>query len=178
MNSGSSSRIVSVDGDQSESSPRSMIDIPGWPRGHGASPPIFSGRTVTVIDASALVAFVLREDRWESIEEVLRETPSSVELLPLEAANAVLIARRRKRIDPPEAVQALRTIRALSGVSVDLAPHAPLLEGAWEIAREQEVTLYDAVYVALADRERTSLASRDQAQLTAARNVGVRVLEV
>ena len=101
-----------------------------------------------------------------------------MELLPLEAANAVLIARRRRRIDPPEAIQALRTIRALSGVSIDLAPHTPLLEGAWEIARDEPVSVYDAVYIALAARERTSLASRDRAQLTAARNVGVRVLEV
>ena len=133
---------------------------------------------MTVIDASALVAFVLREEQWESIEGVLHEGPASVELLPLEAANAILIARRRKRINSSEAMGALRMVRDLSGLAVTLSPHAPLLEWAWEIAEDQDVTLYDAVYVALARRERTSLASRDQAQLKAARNVGVRVLEV
>lgn len=124
------------------------------------------------------MAFVLREEQWELIEGVLHEGPSSVELLPLEAANAILIARRRKRIDSSEAREALRTVRDLSGLAVTLAPHPPLLDGAWEIAEDQDVTLYDAVYVALARRERTALASRDQAQMKAARNVGVRVLEV
>ncbi|MCI4369535.1 MAG: type II toxin-antitoxin system VapC family toxin [Thermoplasmata archaeon] len=133
---------------------------------------------MTVIDASAFAAFVLREEHWESIEGVLREGPASVELLPLEATNAVLTAWRQKRLNPAEAREALRAIRELSELTVTLSSHSPLLAGAWEIAHDEAVTIYDAVYIALARRERTALASRDQAQLVAARNVGVRTVEL
>ena len=156
----------------------STASISDGPRGPGALPPVSFGRTVTVIDASALVAFVLREEGWEMIEGVLREGPTSVELLPLEAANAVLTAERRKRLDPREAKQALGIVRELTGLTVSLSSHAPLLPGALEIAQEQDLTMYDAVYIVLARREGTSLASRDDAQLRAARNVGVRVLDL
>ncbi len=81
-------------------------------------------------------------------------------------------------MDLPEAKEALRMIRDLSGLTVTLSPHPPLLAATWEIAHDQELTVYDAVYIALARRERTALASRDRAQLIAARNVGVRALEV
>jgi len=132
---------------------------------------------VTVIDASALVAYVLREERWEAIEGLLREGPRSVELLPLEAANAILVARRHKRLNTAEAHEALRTVQGLSELAIDLAPHAPLVKGAWEIALQESVTMYDAVYLALARHERTGLASRDAAQIRAARNLGIRVIE-
>lgn len=131
---------------------------------------------MTVIDASALVAYATREDQWEATEEVLRESPRSVELLPVEAANAVLLARRRKRLSPREADEALRTVRRLSGVAIVLSPHAPLLESAWEIANGQAITVYDAVYIALARALRTSLSSRDSAQLRAAHALGVRAI--
>lgn len=133
---------------------------------------------MTVIDASALVAFVLREEQWESIEGVLHEGPTSVDLLPAEAADAVLTARQGKRLDDRDAMEALRAIQDLSEVTVTLAPNVPLLAGAWEIAREEEVTIYDAIYIALARRERAALASRDLAQLRAARSAGVRTVEV
>lgn len=149
----------------------------GTPSGPAALAQHSSARTVTVIDASALVAFVLREEAWESVEGVLHEGPTSTELLPGEAANAVLTARRRKRIDPSEAGDALRLVRELSEVAVHLVRTAPLLDAAWEIANREDITIYDAMYIALARRERTALASRDKAQLNAARSIGVRSLE-
>lgn len=160
------------------SSRTSMTDIAIDPLVRAGSPQVSFERTVTVIDASALVAFVLREEDWETIEGVLHENPTSVELLVVEAANAVLSARRRKRIEEAEAKQALRAVGDLSGVAVSLVRSSPLLADTWEIASEQDVTMYDAVYVALARRERTAIASRDKAQLRAARNVGVRCVEV
>ena len=132
---------------------------------------------MTVIDASALVAYALREERWEVIEELLREGPTSVELLPLEAANAVLLARQRKRVSPAEANEALRTVRGLSELAIPLASHISLIGTAWEMAQQESVTMYDAVYLALARHERTALASRDAAQIRAARNLGIRVVE-
>jgi len=132
---------------------------------------------VTVIDASALVAYVLREERWESIESVLHESPIAVELLPVEAANATLMARRARRLNLTEAHDAVRRIHRLCEVGVRLFSPAPLLPAAWEIAERQALTVYDASYLALARRERTPLVSRDSAQIRGARELGVRVIE-
>lgn len=133
---------------------------------------------MTVVDASALVAYALREERWEAVEGVLHEAPLAVELLPVEAANAVLMARRAKRLTSTEAQDALRTVHRLCQLGVTLHPHTPLLPAAWEIAEQQGLTVYDAAYLALARRERTALASRDAAQLRGAHSIGLRVIEV
>jgi predicted nucleic acid-binding protein len=132
---------------------------------------------VTVIDASSFAAYVLREEGWETIEAILREAPDSVELLPVETANAVITAKRRRRLEATEALEALHTVRDLSENAITLLPHTSLLESAGQIALDQEVTLCDAIYIALARQRRTVLASRDQAQARAAKSLGVRVLD-
>jgi predicted nucleic acid-binding protein len=125
-----------------------------------------------------MAAYVLREEHWESVETILREAPIAVELLPAEAANAVLMASRTKRVSPSEAEEALSVIQRFCRVGVTLHSLSPLLPDAWKIATEQRLTIYDAAYVALARRERTSLASRDVAQIQGARAVGVRPIEL
>ena len=133
---------------------------------------------MTAIDASALVAFVLREEGWEVAEDVLRSAPSSLELLPLEAANAILTARKRKRLTPAESNDALRTVHRICERGVTLHPPTPLLPEAWQIAEKHGLTVYDAVYLALARRESVPLASGDTAQIRAARELSLRVIEV
>jgi predicted nucleic acid-binding protein len=133
---------------------------------------------VTVIDASSLAAYTLREEHWEGVEAVLRAGASSVELLPLEVTNAVLSARRAKRVSAGEAEVSIQLVHRLCQSSVRLHPHTPLLLEAKEIAERYFLTVYDAAYLALAHRERTSLATRDRAQIDGARKQGLRVLEV
>ena len=153
---------------------RSMLAIPPDREG---SLPTLSGRTVTVIDASVLVAYALREDGWVGVEGLLRERPHSIELLPVEAANAVLMALRKRRISEKEAEEALRIVHELSETGFTLVSHLPLLLSAWEIAQQHEITVCDAAYLALARRERTAIVSRDSAQVRVARALGLRVLE-
>jgi predicted nucleic acid-binding protein len=130
---------------------------------------------VTVIDASVLAAFVLREEGWEAAELILSESPSSVKLLPAEVANAVLAAHRTRRLNSTEAHAAVQRTHRLCETSVSLFSLAPLLPDAWSIAVRQSLTIYDAMYLSLARRERVALASRDAAQLRGARELGIRV---
>lgn len=132
---------------------------------------------MTVIDASALAAYVLREEGWESIERILREGGISVQLLAVEAANAVLSARRQRRVAALEANEALDLVRSLAEKAISLVPHPPLLPAAWEIAGRYDLTIYDSIYLALAQREHVGLASRDSTQIRAARTMGLRVTE-
>jgi predicted nucleic acid-binding protein len=47
----------------------------------------------------------------------------------------------------------------LSDLRIDRVPHAPLLERAWEL--RQNLTIYDGVYIALAERLDVTLVTAD-----------------
>ncbi len=69
-----------------------------------------------VIDASALAAYVLREEGFEEILSYLRRYCAiSVELALKEVANAILIALRRGRIEVEYAEKALRALLLMMG---------------------------------------------------------------
>ena len=135
-----------------------------------------SGRTVTVIDASAVVAFLLREEGWETVDSVLRERPSSPELLPVECGNAILVARRRRRLSPERAATALDSLGRVTENVVRLHGHGPLLHEAYSVADSSGLSIYDSMYLALCLRERAPLLSRDNAQGETARRLGIRTL--
>src|SRR5947209_2392751 len=85
----------------------------------------------------------LREDYRQSISELL-----AVDIFPTEVANALLMAQRRGRI----ADHAPLLFDVLTTCPV-LYPASPLLARVSAIVRLAPVTVYDALYVALAERE-------------------------
>lgn len=133
---------------------------------------------MTVIDASVVVAHCLREEGWEPIGELLRQEVSSVELLPVECANAILIAKRHHQIGPDRAGVAFETLSTLTRGVVDLANHGELLVPAFHIADRHGLTVYDALYLALAQRTGAPLATRDRAQIDVAHRLGMKLLEI
>jgi predicted nucleic acid-binding protein len=90
-------------------------------------------------------------------------------LVDLEVANALRRYVRAEKIDVADAAIALADLRAL-----DLRRHAhePLLDRMWEL--RQNLSAYDAAYVALAEALETTVVSCD-ARLAHASGVGGRV---
>ena len=132
-----------------------------------------------VVDASALAKYVLREEGWEAVSAVIRrERPLvSVDHVMKEVGNAVWKqARLRGRLDRGAAVELYHRLLRLAetGVIV-LRPEARYLRRAMEIALEHGVTLYDALYLALAEEERGELLTSDTRQAQAAAAMGIRV---
>jgi len=70
---------------------------------------------VIVIDASALVAYLLREEEFEEIRKYLRRGVISVSLAPKEVSNAILTAWRRGRISTEQAEAVLKALLILLG---------------------------------------------------------------
>jgi predicted nucleic acid-binding protein len=130
---------------------------------------------VTVIDSSALTCFLLHEEGWARVQELLSRDPISVDLLRIECSNAILRARRDGRIPSPEAEAALRDLLAIAGYGVPLTPSEDLLPEAWKIGCEDRLSIYDALFLALAKVSGRPIATNDRKQKEAAVARGIEV---
>ena len=92
-----------------------------------------------------------------------------------EVANALLVLMRRNKIPP---LQCARTRGALSRLHPVIDDDGPrlALHRIWEFADEFTLSIYDAVYLELAQRKGLPLASRDAALRRAAAKCGVPLL--
>ncbi len=91
---------------------------------------------------------------------------------PLEIANALLVAERKKRIAPSEVGQFISLLLEL-GFRVDTATSTQAFGDIHSLARAHGLSVYDAAYLELAMREGLPIATSDDALKRAARKAGV-----
>lgn len=106
------------------------------------------------------------------------ETGASVHvpvLWAFEVANALLILKRRRRIDQQGYDQARVDLKGLRPLFDAEGPHL-VFSAVSELALKYELSAYDAAYLELALRRELPLASRDAALNKAAKRAGVRTL--
>ncbi len=135
-----------------------------------------------MVDASAIVKYVLREDGWEKVSWYVRTRRplASVDHLLKEVGNAIWKhARVRRVISVDLAVELYeRFIRLVETGVIVLEPETAYLLDALRIALEHGVTLYDALYIAQARRKGELLTSDvRQAEAALAMNVRVHLIE-
>jgi len=107
-----------------------------------------------VVDASIAVKWVIPEVLSDEADRV-RDGEDDVlapDLLLVEVANALWRKTSAKELSPREADAAFDLVRR-SGI--DLRPTGPLLSRAMDVARRLGHPVYDCVYLALAERERS-----------------------
>ncbi len=114
------------------------------------------------MDASVALAWCFEDERSDYADRVLA---SFVEALvpsnwPLEISNALVLARRRKRI---EAANILRFVRFLEELPVVIDPLTAekAMKETRTIAESRGLTAYDAAYLELAMRQGVPLATLD-----------------
>jgi predicted nucleic acid-binding protein len=134
-----------------------------------------------VADAPVALAWCFEDENSRLAEKVLDLLSTGVEALvpaisPLELANALLTAERRKRITTAQVTGLLRRISKLP-ITVEPMPPAYAFEQVLSVARQQEVTEYDAAYVELALREGLPLATLNAKLRRAARPAGIVLVE-
>ena len=130
-----------------------------------------------VIDASSLSAYILREEGSEEIAKHLREATTSIGLVAKETANVIVVAERKARIDKGQAEVALSALQALLDGGIKVHEQRDLLPSSFEIARSENVTVYDAMYVALAKKMGARLLTREEKQAKAGRSQAVQVVK-
>lgn len=114
-----------------------------------------------VVDASVAVKWFLPEEGSEQAETLLggKFRLIAPDLLWTEVANVVWKIARRGSITADEAQQMLRDASAMP---VEIAESLPLLPKALRIATAADRSVYDSLYIALADREKASVVTADQ----------------
>jgi len=131
-----------------------------------------------VLDASFSLAWIFARERADQAEQADRVLQSRGQeewfvpsLWPLEVANALLVGERRGVIQPNVSEAFLRRLAALRiGVdpeTLDLAQPRTL-----ELARQHQLSAYDATYLELAVRLDARLATFDRRLLLAADVMG------
>jgi predicted nucleic acid-binding protein len=133
-----------------------------------------------VLDGSMTLGFLLEDERFASAMNVLSELESGVPtyvpvLWWIETPNGLLMSERRKRISQAGVAKAIGSLRRLP-VITDMLGVQERTDETLALARQHNLTIYDASYLELALRRDCALASADSALLRAAKVMGVHVI--
>ena len=126
-----------------------------------------------VVDASVVVAWLFDDEDEPRADRALERLEEDGALVPqlwhLETRNSLLTAERRGRLSEKEVKERLDALKGLP-IGTDEEPN---LQSAFDLARAYGLSLYDALYLELAKRERAELATLDRALGRAAVAEGV-----
>jgi predicted nucleic acid-binding protein len=130
-----------------------------------------------VIDASALIPILVNEPPWtKSATGYLAESGISdlaaPHLVDLEITNALRNMVERQELSEHVATGALEELQS---IRLHRYPHAPFLGRVWEL--RQNLTAYDAAYVALAETLEVPLLTRDRAMAISQTSAEVVVID-
>ena len=133
--------------------------------------------TSLVLDTSMAAAWLL-DDEIEPSESAaiiqLRSEGATVpQIFHFEIRNALLVAERRGRISREETGERISTISEIP-IETDADPD---LNQAFELARSHRLSFYDALYLELAIRLGSGLATLDRALASAAEQEGIVTVE-
>ena len=135
-----------------------------------------------VLDASVALAWCFPDESTPGAERLLDSmaggsTAIVPAIWPFEVANAMLTAERQKRLSMAQVTAALRNLAllpiAVAGVQLEF-----ILGSVLAVARQSQLTAYDAAYLELALREALPLATLDDRLRRAARNAGVSLVHI
>jgi len=133
-----------------------------------------------VIDASVALASCFKDERSPyvvSVTSALAAEPAHAPAIwPLEVLNGLLVAGRRKRATSD---QVSRLLEFLASLPIEVSAPRPLDAGGPEVrlARQFQLTAYDAAYIALAQRREIPLATIDARLRKAADAAGVQIFK-
>jgi len=117
-----------------------------------------------VLDASVALKWVLSEidsDKADALRDAFRKGIHDFlapDVFPIEIGHAITKAERRQLITASEGPLLLGNILT---TLPHLVPSLPLLPEAYALASAARISLYDCLYVALAERERCHLVTAD-----------------
>lgn len=130
-----------------------------------------------VIDTSALIRLFIPDGAIHpEVEVALNQASSGAslvlapQLILVEAANVLLRKRRRGELSAQELSELLAAIQSLP---IRLCDHEALLLPACVLAETHNLSAYDALYLALAERHGARLISNDEALDKVARKMGL-----
>lgn len=130
------------------------------------------------LDASMMLSWYFEDER-ELTGHLLQRIGEEGAIVPAhwlaEVTNGLLIGERRNRASPAR-VPLLMELLEIVAPEVDHEGAVATVERILPLARAHRLTVYDAIYLELAERHGLPLATLDNDLVIAARSVGVEVL--
>jgi len=131
-----------------------------------------------VVDASALAAFILREEGWKRLARFMTLT-MSVDHIVKEFYNTVWKAVYVKKIlSQEDAIKIINIFKRYCEKNMILEPENKYIDEALDIALRHGITVYDSLYLALAQHNNKPLLTLDTKQKNAAKRLGIEVIEL
>ncbi len=139
-----------------------------------------AGTKTFVLDASVTLAWCFADESTDDTEQILDMLSSGSNAVvpaiwPVEVANALLVAERRKRITLAQVTSLLGRIGLLP-ILVEPTLTERTFVAVLNSARREQLSAYDGSYLELAMREGLPLATMDQSLKRSAKNSGVVLL--
>ena len=133
-----------------------------------------------VIDGSTALGFLMSDEQapaaFRALDALERGAPTFVPAhWPLEVANGLLMAERRRRATQADVTEALHVVLSLP-IEIDRETTSRVTGDTAGLARQYGLTIYDAAYLELAMRRGATLATSDAELARAAKKAGVGVL--
>jgi predicted nucleic acid-binding protein len=121
---------------------------------------------VIVVDASSIAKVVLQEEGWERVP--LSVDAATLDYSFVEVANAVWRAVLQGRVSAEGARRKAEALKLMASALVVFRA-VDYLERGLERALAERITVYDAVYIALAEDKGAALYTCDKEQYSAAK---------
>ncbi|MDI3476223.1 MAG: hypothetical protein PWQ79_2059 [Thermococcaceae archaeon] len=118
-----------------------------------------------VIDASALVKVILQEEGWEEVP--LTPKTATLDYALVESLNAIWKAIVRGRLEERDGKERIEALKYLAE-GLLLFEARDYFERGLEIALSERITVYDALYIALAEEIEAKFYTSDVRQFEAA----------
>ncbi len=132
-----------------------------------------------VLDASMTMAWHFRDEETAQTAAAEQMTIDHTVVVPshwiAEVGNTLRIGEKRRNVTIAETARFVERLDLLMLV-IDEASGLDLMARVLPLARAHDLTVYDALYLELAERRGLPLASLDKALCSAARHVGVPVI--
>ncbi len=132
-----------------------------------------------ILDNSIAMAWCFKDERTAATAALLERVTNSGAvapwLWPMEASNALLMAERRGRITGEERRALMELLRDLP-ITLDTESINYIWTAAVRLAERYRLTVYDAVYLELAQRRNLPLATLDTDLRAAASTLSVPLL--
>ena len=129
-----------------------------------------------VLDASVVLAWGFADEYSEyarlTFEALERKQGVVPPIWPMEVANALLVAERRGRMTPAATHEFLGLLEDL-GIYVEEGPPGYIWDTVLNLAREHNLSVYDASYLELASRLKAPLATQDHRLQQVAQTLGL-----
>lgn len=132
-----------------------------------------------VLDVSVTMAWCFEDEAtpetWAILDRLQDEGAVVPALWPLEVANVLLLAERRKRTTAARSIAFIEQLLRLP-IRIEEETAQQVLREVYALGRSASLTAYDASYLDLAIRRHLPLATTDRALRAAAGSAGVAVL--